>query len=142
MTSTDTLERELVRDIDETAPERLADERFSTDLYRALASVRWRHEGEDGALSLSWTRAEELVNGLRERHGHAPLTLAQTGGEGVVSDLVDGELARRGWRHEPLNTGRHDDRHSGSPAEPPPADHSGPDWERRAHAEAERERLR
>lgn len=146
----DSLERELVRDL-ARAGERLNDEKFSSELYRALANTSWRKpNGPDGHVSLSWRRAEEVVNELRRELGEEPLTLAQTGGEGEVSDLVGGELQRLGWRSRPLDTSREDPEHSESAPSPPPADSGGSragaeepgDWERRAHEEAERERLR
>ena len=87
-TTPEALEQELRDDL-ATLEERFADEEFSSELYRALANNRWRKEGgAEEHVSLSWSRAERLVNELRERFGHEPLTLAQTGGEGEVSDLV------------------------------------------------------
>lgn len=51
---TEDLERELVADL-ATLEERLADERFCSDLYRALAGRLWRKDaGPDGHVSLSW----------------------------------------------------------------------------------------
>ena len=125
------LERELANDL-AALGERFADEEFSTELYRALTNNVWRKRGgPDGHVSFSWSRAEELVNGLRAHAGQPPLTLAQTGGEGEISDLVEEELSRIGWTARPLNTGRRDDRHLDSPASPPPSDHG----ERRAPVE-------
>jgi alkylated DNA repair dioxygenase AlkB len=130
--------------------ERLADDEFATELYRALASRAWsRADGPDGHVALSWTRAEELVNELRRQVGQAPLALAQTGGEGEVASVVGEELQRLGWRSAPLNTDRHDDAHVGQAADsPPPADTGARmapppntrDWEREAHEEAGRAR--
>ena len=117
--TTEDLERELIRDLG-TLEERFADDEFSRDLYRALTNSIWRKDGgPDGHLSISWGRAEEIVNELRGRRAQDPLTLAQTGGEGEVSDLVGGELDRLGWRHRPLNTGRDDPEHAGKPDSPP-----------------------
>jgi hypothetical protein len=140
--STDTLERELINDL-ERLEERFADDEFSTDLYRALTNnVIRKQDGPDGHVSLSWSRAEEIVNGFREKNGRAALELAQTGGEGEVSDLVRDELGRRGWSFAPLNTSRHDDEHEGRPESPPPRDGESPEWERQAHAEASANELR
>jgi hypothetical protein len=142
---TETLERELVRDL-QTVEERFADEEFASELYRALTNNIWRKQGgPDGHISLSWSRAEEIVNGLRGRVGAEPLTLAQTGGEGEVSRTVADELGRLGWSSTPLNTGRQDPEHATKPEPPPPpekgeegspVDESGA-WERQAHQEAE-----
>jgi hypothetical protein len=131
--------------------ERFADEAFCAELYRALSRTAWhKPDGPAGHVALSWSRAEELVNGLRHEAGRPPLALAQTGGEGEVSDLVRDELGRLGWVARPLDTGRHDDAHLAQPASPPPADagerqspaeDSGA-WERRAHAEADDARRR
>jgi hypothetical protein len=103
-----------------------------------------RRDGDSGTVSLSWSRAEELVNRLREERRQPELTLAQTGGEGEVSHDVAAELDRLGWTWQPLNTDRHDERHIDRPESPPPPDAgerrapvSGSDeWERRAHDEA------
>jgi hypothetical protein len=140
---TEDLERELARDLGSLG-DRLADEKFTTELYRGLANRTWRKaDGPDGHIVLSWRRADEVVNGLRERAGHERLALAQTGGEGEVSATVDGELRALGWTHAPLNLGRHDERHVEDPASPPPDDDPA---KRRddsvAHAEAERNRSR
>ena len=143
------LEGELWRDL-ETLEQRFADEEFSTELYRALTNNLWRKDGgPQGHLTLSWGRAEKIVNSLRVRFGEQPLTLAQTGGEGEVSDVVGDELGRLGWRSQPLNTERHDPSHLGEPASPPPPDHGErrapvdpTEWEDRAHTEAEEQRLR
>jgi hypothetical protein len=137
-------ERRLLDDL-ETLAARAADESFATDLYRALARRVWRRD--DDELSPSFQRAEWLVNQWRERHGQAPLELAQTGGEGDVDRTVDEELGRLGWSHRPLNTGRQEPSHEGLPESPPPPDHGermapvGPSDERdrRAHEEADAE---
>ena len=143
------IELELVQDL-EALGERFPDEEFSTELYRALTNNVWckDDDGPEGHLSLSWGRAEELVNQLRARFGQQPLTLAQTGGEGEVSDLVADELGRLGWRSRALNTGRRDDAHLAQPEAPPPRGQGERDapagdeveWEERAHAEAEANR--
>ena len=143
--SAELLEREMIEDLT-ALDERFADEEFSTELYRALANTVWRKEGgPDGHVSLSWSRAEQIVNELRERNGQPPLALAQTGGEGEVSPLVADELSTLGWRAQPLNTGRRDPDHLGAPESPPPPDQGerqapvgdSHEWERRAHAEAD-----
>ena len=141
------VEQELLRDL-ATLSDRLSyDEEFGGDLYRALTNNRWRREGRDeGHVSLSWSRAEELVNEVRRRAGAEPLALAQTGGEGEVSSSVQEELGRLGWSFEPLDTSAHDEAHLGRPESPPPPDQgermapvedSGR-WEREAHEAADR----
>ena len=145
-TTPEALEQELRDDL-ATLEEHFADEEFSSELYRALANNRWRKEGgAEEHVSLSWSRAERLVNELRERFGHEPLTLAQTGGEGEVSDLVAEQLGRVGWRYETLDTSERDEAHLAEPESAPPADQgarmAGVDdprgWEREAHEEADR----
>ena len=117
------LERELIEDLS-ALDERFADEEFSTELYRALTNNVWRkRRGAEGHVSFSWGRAEQLVNDLRAHLDQAPLTLALTGGEGVVSELVEDEIGRLGWSARPLNTSRHDDRHLDQPESAPPVDH-------------------
>jgi hypothetical protein len=134
----ETLERELVRDLASLGDRIARDEEFCADLYRGLANNRWRKEGgPDGHVFVSWKRAEELVNDVRIRQGEEPLALAQTGGEGEISDLVRDELRRLGWRPEPLDTGEHDPAHMTQPESPPPAPEGGREWEREAHEQAD-----
>jgi hypothetical protein len=135
----DALETALAEDLRQLA-DRFRDDQLSGELYRALTNRRWRKDGgPEGAVSLSWSRAEELVNDLRDRSGAQPLELAQTGGEGDLSDLVRDELGAIGWRSKPLDTSRHDDSHvardeGGEPRTPAG---TGADWERQAHDEAD-----
>ena len=141
------LERELVTDL-RGLGERLVDGAFCTDLYRALANRRWnKQDGPDGAISLSWNRAEQIVNELRDEVGREPMTLAQTGSEGEVSDTVGTELGRLGWHSTPLNTGRHDPAHVTEPDSAPPpgtgearAPTEPPEAWRGAHDEADERR--
>jgi hypothetical protein len=114
MADTDALERELVHDLN-VLGDMTADDSFYEELYRGLAGVRWSREG--GHVSLSWKRAEEVVNALRARHGHDPMTLAQTGGEGEVTDRV--ARALDGWSARPVNPDQHDDAHIDSPRDAP-----------------------
>ena len=139
------LEHELVRDLGELR-EDLTEDTFARELYRGLASHRLTRLGSaNGALSLSWRRAEEIVNGLRERAGAEALTLAQTGGEGELSDRVASALGDLGWRVAPLDTTTHDPRHVSEPPSPPPegqgerdAPTEPPQAWREAHEEADR----
>jgi hypothetical protein len=145
MSATDTAERRLFDDL-ATLADRFADDEFCTELYRALAGGHLTKDGD--AVAPSWGRAEVLVNRLRAEHGRAPLTLAQTGGEGEASKLVSGELDRLGWRMRPRDTGRQDPAHAGKPASPPPpgtGERDAPvsdsgEWERQAHEEADQAR--
>jgi hypothetical protein len=150
MTDTTTLERLLLDDLD-VEGERAADEKFCTELYRALTRNVWRNDRDpEGELSPSFGRAEWLVNEWRARRGAEPLTLAQTGDEGEVSGSVEEILGRLGWSHRPLDTDRDHPAHLGLDTSPPPPDHgermasvpSAREQEREAHeaAEAERER--
>jgi hypothetical protein len=134
-TDTDTLERILREDL-ASLGDRLVDEEFSTELYRALGGRVWRKDNLPGRISLSWSRAEDLVNELRDERGRPALTLAQTGGEGELSPAVEEELGRLGWRSEPLNTDRHDPTHEWQPAEREPRTPPNAEWEREAHEEA------
>jgi hypothetical protein len=137
------LEDALLRDLFPLR-DRLRDEWFARELYQALTNTSWRkQDGPEGHLSLSWSRAEAIVNELRERDGEPPLELAQSGGEGEVSGMLAEELAGLGWASAPLDTGRHDDAHVADADEPPPASRDrgeAPEWQRRAHEEAERNR--
>src|SRR3954463_7746227 len=82
MTETTTLERLLLDDLDVEA-ERAADEKFCTELYRALTRSVWRNDRDpEGELSPSFQRAEWLVNEWRARHGHDALTPPPTRGGG------------------------------------------------------------
>lgn len=149
--STQDLERALSHDLESLAEDRIADDSFAEELYRALTNTTWRkHGGPEGHLSLSWNRAERLVNGLRERAGQRALTLAQTGGEREVSADAGEELRRLGWTSQPLNTSREDPEHVSEDASPPPGGHGGeqsPDddpggWERQAREEADADSTR
>ena len=112
---TETLESQLLRDLHELS-ERFSDDRFCTELYRGLTNRMLSKDSEpDGHLVLSWNRAAEFVNELRARERHEPLPLAQSGGEGVISETVLDELTARGWETRPLNTVRRDERHSARP---------------------------
>lgn len=141
------LERRLADDI-RSLDDLLDDESFCVELYHGLADVRWQRDG--GAVAVSWKRAEEIINEARAARGRHELTLAQTGGEGQVSNRVAEALRALGWSSRPLNTGRRDEAHVDSPADPPPPDagarHAPVDdpkaWEREGHAEAEAERSR
>ncbi len=142
----DEVEQRLVRDLGDLADD-LQEDAFANELYRGLAgNALSREDDPEARVSLSWRRAEEIVNGLRERAGHERLTLAQTGGETEVSDRVARALGDRGWRVRPLDTSSHDTSHSSEPPSPPPPgqgerDAPSPDqgevW-REAHAEADR----
>ena len=122
-TDPETLERALLTDLRDVALHGFGDDEFSGDVYRALTNTVWRKEGgPEGHVSLSFKRAEEVVNELRAEQRQPPLTLAQTGGEGEVSPAVEEELSAAGWTHQPLNTNRNDETHLERPAMPPPAD--------------------
>jgi hypothetical protein len=114
------LEERLRADLSEC--ELLRDESFARELYRALTNRVWRSADRPDGVALSWTRAEELVNELRETVDEEPLRLAQTGGEGELGERAADELGRRGWTSEPLDTGARDERHAASAASPPPGD--------------------
>ena len=142
---TDELERRLVKDLTGLG-DRMADERFCHELYRALTNNEWKRQGSDGAIALSWNLADRLINDVHAAHGRATMTLAQTGGEGEVSHTVDEVLGGLGWSHRPLDTARNDPRHVSEPAHGAPAPHDGPtpSSEERfhsAHEQAEYNRL-
>jgi hypothetical protein len=139
------LERELIADL-EGLGDRFTDERFCTELYRALTRTKWTKDGYSGHVALSFKLAEEIINTLRAERGREPLALAATGGEGVVGDTVERELGPLGWHWEPLDTSRHDDEHLASPEDPPPpraGQRPGTGrWAQEAHESAEQERRR
>ena len=116
--STEELERDLLNDL-QTLGDLVHDDSFYPELYRGLAGVSWYRAGE-GHVALSWKSAEEVVNRLRAEHGHDPLELAQTGGEGEVSDRVADALSGLGWTPKPLDTSRRDPAHVDSPHDPTP----------------------
>jgi hypothetical protein len=119
MTEPETLEQRLAADLRSLADDLLNDNQ-TRDLYRALTRTRWSRG--DGAVSLSFTAAEELLNELRDELGQPALDLAQTGGEGDVEDWVAEALAEHGWAVEPLDTSRHDDAHLESAGGAPPTE--------------------
>jgi nucleotide-binding universal stress UspA family protein len=136
-------EQQLIRTLEELRPRIARDEKFAAELYRGLTNRRWYHD--DGLeLSLSWRRAEELINDQRQAAGRPALDLRQSGGEGELGDDVRDELGRRGWRSEALNTSEHHDSHATSSESPPPPDQgerfapsNPPEAARRAHEEAD-----
>lgn len=150
--SVETLERLLMEDLGRLG-DRLADDRLCADLYRAMTnrSLSKRAPGAEGHLALSWSRAEQIVSSVRATHAQPPLSrLAQSGGEGEVSDRAGAVLADLGWNVDPVSTTQRDDRHVSRPASPPPAGQGearspvedSHAWERTAHEEAEASRHR
>jgi len=65
---TDDLERQLVHDLTGLG-DRMADERFCHELYRALTNNEWTREGTVGAIALSWNLADRLINDVHAAHG-------------------------------------------------------------------------
>ena len=104
-TPTGPLERELVQDLNGLA-DRLADERFCAELCGTLSNGALTKEGHPGHVALSWTRAADFLNGLRARHGFAPLALLE-GEEGpmITGDAAEA-LGRLGWSSRPLKSSR------------------------------------
>ncbi|MDP9376583.1 MAG: hypothetical protein M3P40_03240 [Actinomycetota bacterium] len=142
MTDAQKTEDALLADL-EGLGDRLLDEEFCTELYRALAGG---HMTKDGAsVAPSWGRAEALVNRLRDGRDLDELTLAQTGGEGELSDLVATELERLGWSWRPRDVSRDDPAHVSQPSGRGSAEASernapvsdSDEWQRQAHAEAD-----
>jgi hypothetical protein len=97
--------------------DRIRDEKFCFELYRALADNKWSKEGE--SVALSWKRAEEVINAVRRGHGQETLELAQTGHEAYVDRTIREAFEPLGWKIEPLDTGGHDPAHLDSPKDPP-----------------------
>src|SRR4051812_50227068 len=126
MTDTTTLERLLLDDLD-VEGERARDEKFCTELYRALTRQVWRNDRDaEGQLSPSFARAEWLVNEWRARHGPDPLTLAQTGGEGEGAGAGGDVLGRLGWAPKPPAADpRPPPPPRGAPPPPPPPPRRG-----------------
>ena len=116
--STETLERELLNDL-RTLHKMVQTDHFDEELYRGLAGVEWHRSG-GGHVTLSWKRAETIINEQRAEHGRPPLTLAQTGGEGEVTERVANALRGQGWRPRPHRPGTHDRGHVNGRAGAPP----------------------
>jgi hypothetical protein len=115
MESPEALEHQLTDDLRSLGPP-LENERFVRELYRALTRTRWKRFDRDGAVSLSFGRAEALLNELRAERGQEPLALAQTGGEGEVSEWMDDTvLTELGWSASELDTSRNDEAHLAQP---------------------------
>ena len=104
------LELQLEDDLRSLGP-RLEDERLVRDLYDALTRTRWSRHDRRGAVSLSFGRAEQLLNGLREEREEEPLPLGSSGGEGEIARRVADVADELGWRIDELDTGRRDDAH-------------------------------
>ncbi len=139
-------EQELERDLGELS-DAVREDAFAAELYRGLVNHRLVDPDDPRRrqVALSWRRAEEVVNGLRRHAGEEPLTLAQTGGEGSLTDRVEEALTRLGWSVRPLDTSSHDPGHVSEPNSPPPrgqgerdAPTEPPEAWREADAEADR----
>jgi hypothetical protein len=142
MSDTDSLERILAEDLGRLG-ERLGDDRLVHDLYQALAGTALSKASETGHVSLSWSRAAELLNSARAGQAIGTLDgLPQSGGEGEVSDRARGALDELGWRVKAESHDHADPSHTQNPSAPPPGGHEEPEWKREGDAEAERERLR
>jgi hypothetical protein len=138
--SVETLERELINDLSQVEQERFSDEKFCTELYRALTATKLRKPGvTEGHVVLSFNQAESAINHLRRNIGAEPLTLAQTGDEGEVDSTVLDVLGGRGWSFAPASADAGDPMHDQASASPPPAAQETPEWERQAHEEADAE---
>jgi hypothetical protein len=110
----------FLRALDQLVDE-AADEKLASELYRALAGRCWiGPQGEE--VSLSWARAEELVNELRAHAGSLPMTLEATGGEGEVSEPVGTRLAELEWHSRPLDTDSHHEPHLTVVPQPAPGE--------------------
>jgi hypothetical protein len=139
---TETHERALVEDL-RGMGSALEDERLCRDLYKALASRALSKRGAEGHVALSWNRAAEVVNLARGGQDLPPIDgLANSGGEGELTDRAQHALESIGWISQPENTERHDPRHRTSPEDAPPAsrraaDREPPEWERQAHTAAD-----
>jgi len=142
----DETELELERDLGELS-DAVREDAFAAELYRGLANHRLvdPQDPERRQVSLSWRRAEEVINGLRRHAGEDPLTLAQTGGEGDLTDRVESALTGLGWSVRPLDTSSHDRSHVSEPRSPGPkgqgerdAPTEPPEAWRQADAEADR----
>jgi hypothetical protein len=120
METPEALERQLRDDLRSLGPQ-LDDDRLVRELYRALTRTRLSRLDREGHFSLSFRRAEELLDGLRAERAEPPLELAQTGGEGEVSHWAAGILQELGWHAEPAETTEHDPTHLWSPEDPPPS---------------------
>ena len=141
-TDPERLEHLLVEDLGGLG-DRLGDERLGHDLYRALAGTALSKSGETGHVTLSWGRAAAIVNGARSGESHPEIQgLAQSGGEGEVSDRAREVLNERGWTARAASHDHADPAHSQNSTSPPPGEHEEPEWKREGDAEAERERLR
>ena len=97
-----TLEAQLGYDLEDLSGQ-AADARFCAELYGALTNRTLSRDGRPHTrLVLSWERAAEVVNELRARGNHAPLALAGSGGEGVISEVMLDELTAHGWHTRPF----------------------------------------
>ena len=96
----ETLETQLFRDLQDLFG-RFGDDELCRDLYRALTNRALQKDG-NGRLVLSWNRAAAFVNELRASESHDPLPLAESGGEGVLSETLNEVLDRHGWHSQPL----------------------------------------
>lgn len=96
----------------------IRDEKFSKELYCALANNRWIKDGEE--VAFSWKHAANFVNALRRGHARPDLPLYRSGCEGTLDPTVLDQLLPMGWTTEPLDTTSHDPAHLDDYPSPPP----------------------
>jgi hypothetical protein len=116
----------LRADLAQIGEERFRDEKFMTELYRALTNRAWSRAGAFGELSLSWKRAADLVDELRATVGRPPLALEASGGEGTLDRTVADAVAPLGWTSRPLDTSSHEPSHLEAGGTPDP--HAEPEF--------------
>jgi len=80
--------------------EKIKNDEYAVDVYRALCNMRWRNESIDDTYSCSWRYAGGLVAELRGK-GEDYLDFYCSGGEGRVSKEVELDLNDLGWSKLP-----------------------------------------
>lgn len=76
------------------------DDKFATDVYRALCNMRWRMKWTPFKYSCSWRYAGGLIADIREQ-GEDYIDFYCSGKEGIVTDKVKNIFNQLGWIPSP-----------------------------------------
>jgi len=80
--------------------EKLADEEYAVDMYRALCNMRWENKSTGKIYSCSWRYAGGLIADIRDV-GENYMDFYCSGNEGHVSESIETDLNNLGWIQHP-----------------------------------------
>ena len=80
--------------------QKLLNDDYAKDLYRALCNMRWKKRGFTELYSCSWRYAGGLIATIRNK-GEDYMNFYLSGYEGNVTDEIRDDLKRLGWKQDP-----------------------------------------